>query len=115
MTGVRAYRSIDVAWQRLAEFLGGDYDSSLTDYHVCCEYVEAEFARLRKSFYHRSVGYLYELTHFHFSSYKDPFFDVVEAAMSGLGLSSVADVPSCAATPPGPRGAAPDPVTMGSR
>lgn len=91
-TGPRAYAEIGTAWDRLAEFLGGDFDPALTDYGACCAFVEDEFARLGADFYRTSVGYLYELTHFHFSPYKDPFFKTVVAFAEESGLRSIADV-----------------------
>lgn len=92
VTGVRAYSSINVAWRRLEEFLGDRFDQSLTDYTTCCTFVEDEFFRLGSAFYERSIGYLYELTHFHFSTYKDACFDVITSAVTELELSDIADV-----------------------
>lgn len=90
--GVRAYPSIDHAWHRLEEFLGDRFDESLTSFDECCRFVQDEFDRLGPDFYTHSVGYLYELTHFHFSTYKDAFFDVVTTTLDGLHLVDVGDI-----------------------
>lgn len=89
--GVRAYPSIDLAWQRLADFLDGDFDLSLTDYGRCCTFVEDEFVRLGSDFYGQSIGYLYDLTHFHFSAHKDMFFDVVTQAATDFNIQNLGD------------------------
>lgn len=89
--GIRAYPSIQVAWDRLREHQSDQFDASLVDFARCCDYVESEFARQGRDFYTTSTGYLYELTHFHFSSYKDAFFDVLLAAADEFGLRTVAD------------------------
>lgn len=94
MRSFRAYPSINVAWRRLEDYLGEKFDPDLTDYSNCCEFVENEFTRLGPLFYQQSIGYLYELTHFHFSTYKDGFFDVVRRTADELGLSDLADVGS---------------------
>lgn len=87
----KAYKTIDEAWERLREFLGDDFNPTLTDYQTCCEFSDQEFARLGESYYHESSANLYDLIHFHFSSYKDRFFDVVETAAKDLGLNALAD------------------------
>lgn len=89
---MRAYPEIAIAWDRLAEFLGGDFEPALTDYGACCRFVDAEFARLGADIYRSGVGYLYELTHFHFSPHKDAFFEVVTTFAEESGLRSIADV-----------------------
>lgn len=89
---LRAYPSIGVAWQRLADYLGNDFDPALTEFGRCCEFVESEFDLLGSAFYEQSIGYLYELTHFHFSTYKDPFFELVIGVASRLGVRRLADV-----------------------
>lgn len=89
---LRAYPDIGTAWARLAAFLGERFDPRLTDYERCCAFVEEEFGRLGGDFYRSSVGYLYELTHFHYSPYKDPFFQVLRSYAQTFGLRSVGDV-----------------------
>jgi SAM-dependent methyltransferase len=90
--GIRAYPLIATAWGRLATYLGTDFDPELTDGARCCDAVDAEFARYGEQFYERSEGYLYELTRFHYSGFKDRFFGVVRQAASRLGLQRLADV-----------------------
>jgi SAM-dependent methyltransferase len=92
LSPLRAYPRIGIAWERLAEFLGGEFDPGLTDYGTCCTFVEEEFGRLGPDFYRSSVGYLYELTHFHYSPYKDPFFAVLRSCAQAFRLRSIADV-----------------------
>lgn len=88
-----AYRHIDAAWDRLAEYLGPRFQPQLTDYRQCCTFVENEFARYGPdSFYRHSQGYLYDLTHFHFMPYKNAFFEMVTDFADAHGLMDLADV-----------------------
>ncbi|MFM7363342.1 MAG: class I SAM-dependent methyltransferase [Cuspidothrix sp.] len=87
----KAYETIDEVWESLSEFLGNDFNPMLTNYQNCCEFCDQEFARLRELFYHESLAYLYDLTHFHFLSYKDRFFSLVEGAAQKLDLQTIAD------------------------
>lgn len=90
---LRAYPDIDTAWDRLRQFAGRAFRDELTDYGMCCSFVEAEFARHGpRDFYGRSIGYLYELTHFHFMQYKDPFFRMVTRFATAHGLTDLGDV-----------------------
>lgn len=89
---VRAYPSIDQAWQRLAEFLGETFDASLTDPKNFEALVEAEFDQYGQEFYTHGTGYLYELTHFHYTPHKDAFFGLVRGALGRFHLHDVADV-----------------------
>lgn len=89
---VRAYPSIDQAWQRLAEFLGDNFDARLTDPANFEPLVEAEFDKYGQEFYTSGTGYLYELTHFHYTPHKDAFFELVRSAVSRFDLRDVADV-----------------------
>ncbi|WP_165984064.1 bifunctional 2-polyprenyl-6-hydroxyphenol methylase/3-demethylubiquinol 3-O-methyltransferase UbiG [Streptomyces sp. YIM 98790] len=90
---LRAYGDIGPAWQRLAAYLGEDFRSGLTDFEACCTFVEKEFARYGpEEFYRSSNGYLYELTHFHFSPYKDDFFRMVTRFADAHGLRTLGDV-----------------------
>jgi hypothetical protein len=88
----RAYPSIEQAWQRLAEFLGDGFDARLTDPKNFETLVESEFDKYGQKFYTLGTGYLYELTHFHYTSHKDAFFQMVRGAVRRFGLSDVADV-----------------------
>lgn len=89
----RAYPDISIAWSRLRTYLGADFDDSLTDYDMCCAFVEAEFAEYGpREFYRRSRGYLYELTHFHFMPHKQSFFAMVTDFAHAKGLRSLGDV-----------------------
>lgn len=90
--GVRAYPDIATAWDRLREHCGPSFDESLTEFGACCQAVDVEFSHRGPDFYANSVSYLYELTHFHFSTFKDAFFDVVLRATADLGLVSIGDV-----------------------
>ncbi len=90
---LRAYPDIDAAWNRLKEFTGSEFRDELTDYGMCCSFVEAEFAQYGpRDFYHLSTGYLYELTHFHFMPHKDPFFQMVTRFATETGLRDLGDV-----------------------
>lgn len=90
---LRAYPDLETAWGRLAAYLGPTFRPELTDYGACCAFVEEEFSQLGpEEFYHHSHGYLYELTHFHFSPYKDPFFAALTGFAEAHGLRDLADV-----------------------
>lgn len=89
---LRAYSDIPAAWSRLAAYLGDDFDPALTDYATCCLHVTNEWTRLGDRFYTESTSYLYDLTHFHFTPHKDPFFRVVTDFASAHGLRDLADV-----------------------
>lgn len=91
-SGLRAYPDIDLAWHRLAEHLGDDFDPALTDYATCCLRVNDEWARLGDRFYAESTSYLYDLTHFHFTPHKDSLFRVVTEFADAHGLRDLADV-----------------------
>lgn len=89
----RAYPCIDDAWDQLGSYLGLEFDPALTDFEHCCEFVQAEFDALGpERFYFQSIGYLYELTHFHYSGHKDALFSVIDRAAHRLGLDRIADV-----------------------
>jgi hypothetical protein len=87
----KAYETIDIVWEQLSEFLDNQFNPVLTNYQACCEFCDQEFARLGERFYHESLAYLYDLIHFHFSGYKDSFFNLIEIAMKNLDLHSIAD------------------------
>ena len=90
---LRAYQDIHTAWERLAEYLGEDFRPHLTDCQSCCTFVEEEFARYGPvDFYRFSRGYLYELTCFHFTPYKDPFFRMVTRFAEAHALRNLGDV-----------------------
>ena len=66
--------------------------SDLTDYHTCCQYVQSEFDELGPlGFYTQSLGYMYELTHFHFSGFKDSFFQMLTNTVRRKRLNCIAD------------------------
>ena len=92
---LRAYHDIQTAWERLADYLRDDFRRDLTDYESCCLFVEKEFARYGpEDFYRLSHGYLYELTHFHFTPYKDSFFRMVTRFADAHRLKELGDVGS---------------------
>ncbi len=88
----KAYDSIDIAWARLREYLGDGFNESNTDFHSCNDYSDIQFLEMgEKRFYSESDAYLYELTHFHFTPYKDKFFEMVISVSKHLGLYNLAD------------------------
>lgn len=90
---LRAYRDIHTAWGRLADYLREGFRTDLTDYEACCAFVEEEFARYGPTdFYRFSSGYLYELTHFHFTPYKGPFYQMVTRFADAHGLKKLGDI-----------------------
>lgn len=92
MTLLRAYPAVADAWQPLASYLGERFDPALTDPQVLRRFLDQEWARLRPRFYQRSVGYLYDLTLFHYSGAKDGFFQTIIDFAGEHGLTSIADV-----------------------
>ncbi len=87
-----AYKTIEIVWNKLKEYLGDDFQENLTNYHTCCDYCDKEFNKLGvESFYKKGKSYLYDLTHFHFSSYKKEFFSVVLNVINEFNLTNIAD------------------------
>src|SRR5690606_101415 len=77
MMPLRAYPAVADAWGPLAAYLGDRFDPALTDPEVLRPFLDREWARLRPHFYRHSVGYLYDLTLFHYSGAKDGFFQTI--------------------------------------
>lgn len=92
MTWLRAYPTIADAWRPLAAFLGERFDPTLTDPQVLRPFLDREWARLHPHFYRHSIGYLYDLTLFHYSGAKDGFFRTLTDFADEQGLTSIADV-----------------------
>ncbi|WP_084965843.1 methyltransferase domain-containing protein [Thermoactinospora rubra] len=88
----RAYPDIQTAWQRLATYLGDRFDPALTDFDRLRRFLDQEWSELRSDFYRRSIGYLYDLTSFHYMGAKDGFFQLLIDFADELGLSRIADV-----------------------
>ncbi|EDN71332.1 conserved hypothetical protein [Beggiatoa sp. PS] len=88
---LKSYNNIEIAWNRLKEYLGDTFDSTLTDFPTCCAFSTNEVARYGDRFYQESYTYLYELTHFHFSPYKERFFHVIVNFMDFHSLSQLGD------------------------
>jgi len=88
----KAYAHIDIAWDRLREYLSGRFDNTLTDFQSSCLFSEQEARRWGDDFYSKSDAYLYELTHFHFSSFKDAFFDMLIDYACAHRIRTLADV-----------------------
>lgn len=89
---MRAYADISTAWQRLATYLGTGFRSELTDFTTLRAFLDAEWTRLGATFYRQSVGYLYDLTHFHYMGVKDPFVDFLLEFAHEHDITDVADV-----------------------
>ncbi|MCT9934598.1 hypothetical protein N5079_30770 [Planotetraspora sp. A-T 1434] len=95
MTGrawVRAYPDIQMAGRRLAAYLGEHFDPTLTDFERLRRFLNQEWARLHPHFYERSIGYLYDLTWFHYMDAKDGFFRTLLDFADEHGLSRIADI-----------------------
>ncbi|MCT9934940.1 class I SAM-dependent methyltransferase [Planotetraspora sp. A-T 1434] len=95
MTGrawVRAYPDIQTAWRRLAAHLGENFDPTLTDFERLRRFLDQEWAHLHPHFYERSIGYLYDLTWFHYMDAKDGFFRTLLDFADEHGLSRIADL-----------------------
>lgn len=88
----RAYPSLADAWARLAAYLGGRFDPRLTEFDVLRRFLDREWAQLGPSFYRQSIGYLYDLTFFHYMDAKDPFFRLVTEFAGSNGITSMADI-----------------------
>nr|WP_255426818.1 class I SAM-dependent methyltransferase [Pseudonocardia sp. C8] len=76
----------------MATYLGTEFCPELTDFTVLRAFLDAEWTRLGAAFYEQSVGYLYDLTHFHYMGVKDPFFDFLLEFAHEHGITDVADV-----------------------
>ncbi|WP_433496796.1 class I SAM-dependent methyltransferase [Sphaerimonospora sp. CA-214678] len=89
---IRAYPEIEAAWGRLAAYLGDRFDPALTDFDRLRRFLDQEWARLHPHFYERSIGYLYDLTWFHYMDAKDGFFRTLIDFAGEYGLSRIADI-----------------------
>lgn len=89
---MRAYADISTAWQRLATYLGTGFRPELTDFTTLRTFLDTEWAHLGDAFYKQSVGYLYDLTHFHYMGVKDPFFAFLLEFAREHSITDVADV-----------------------
>lgn len=88
----KAFGTLDEAWISLRDFLGSDFDDTLTDPRICEARVLKEFAALGPAFYTQSTAYPYELVRFHFSGYKDGLLGMVDDFATTHNLSDLADV-----------------------
>jgi SAM-dependent methyltransferase len=91
-TRPRAYPCLAAAWDRLAAYLGDRFDPALTDFETLRRFLDQEWARLRPRFYESSLGYLYDLTFFHYMGAKDTFFQLVTGFAEANGITRIADV-----------------------
>lgn len=89
---MRAYPDITTAWRRLATYLGPRFRRDLTHFDTLRAFLDSEFDRLGGEFYHHSIGYLYDLTHFHYTPVKDPFFDFLRRFADEHHITAVADI-----------------------
>jgi len=88
----RAYPCLATAWDRLATYLGDRFDPALTDFEALRRFLDQEWDRLGPRFYESSLGYLYDLTFFHYMDAKDAFFQLVTGFAGANGITSIADV-----------------------
>jgi hypothetical protein len=91
-TRPRAYPWLATAWERLAAYLGDRFDPALTDFEVLRRFLDQEWARLGSRFYESSLGYLYDLTFFHYMDAKDAFFHLVTRFAEAHRITRVADI-----------------------
>jgi SAM-dependent methyltransferase len=89
---VLAYPEPSIAWARLATYLGDRFDPALTDFDTLRRFLDQEWHQLGPDFYRRSVGYLYDLTHFHFATAKRVFFETVVETVDDQKLARIADI-----------------------
>lgn len=89
---LRAYPDLGTAWVRLATYLGKDFDPALTDFERLRKFLDREWSDLHPNFYESSVGYLYDLTHFHFTDAKTVFFRTLAEVVAEHRLTRIADV-----------------------
>lgn len=89
---MRAYPDIEIAWQRLATYLGAQFRRDLTDFDALRVFLDREWDCLTPNFYDHSIGYLYDLTHFHYMGIKDTFFRFLQGFASEAGITDFADV-----------------------
>jgi SAM-dependent methyltransferase len=91
-TRPRAYPCLATAWERLAAYLGDRFDPALTDFEVLRRFLDQEWARLGSRFYESSLGYVYDLTFFHYMDAKDAFFHLVTRFAEAHRITRVADI-----------------------
>lgn len=87
-----AYPCLNAAWERLAAYLGDRFNPALTDFETLRRFLDAEWARLGPRFYKLSLGYLYDLTFFHYMRAKDPLLELVTSFASSNGITRIADI-----------------------
>lgn len=91
-TMLRAYPDIDTAWACLAAYLGDRFQPELTDFAVLRNHLDQEWRQLSPRFYEHSVGYLYDLTHFHYMGVKDGFFEFLLQFADEHHITDLADI-----------------------
>jgi SAM-dependent methyltransferase len=91
-TRPRAYPCLATAWDRLATYLSDRFDPGLTDFEALRRFLDQEWARLGSRFHESSLGYLYDLTFFHYMDAKDAFFRLVTGFAEANGITRIADV-----------------------
>src|ERR1700751_5998492 len=89
---LRAYPDIDTAWNRLATYLGDRFQPELTDFNTLRHHLDEEWRELTPRFYEHSIGYLYDLTHFHYMAIKDDFYDFLLQFADERRITELADV-----------------------
>jgi SAM-dependent methyltransferase len=88
----RAYPSLATAWNRLAGYLGDQFSPELTDFETLRQFLDLEWAQLGARFYESSLGYLYDLTFFHYMDVKNAFFQLVTGFAEANNITRMADV-----------------------
>jgi SAM-dependent methyltransferase len=91
-TRPRAYPDLTAAWDRLTAYLGDQFDPRLTDFGTLRRFLDQEWARLGHRFYESSLGYLYDLTFFHYMEAKNAFFQLATSFAEAESITHVADV-----------------------
>lgn len=80
------------AWTRLSQYLGDKFQPRLLDFDELRRYLDQEWYDLGPSFYTRSQGYLYDLTHFHYMEAKRTFFHSLRSFADHHQTTRIADV-----------------------
>jgi SAM-dependent methyltransferase len=91
-TRPHAYPCLATAWDRLAAYLGDRFDPGLTNFEPLRRFLDQEWALLGTRFYESSLGYLYDLTFFHYMDAKDAFFQLVTGFAEANDITRIADV-----------------------
>ncbi|MGH3158326.1 MAG: class I SAM-dependent methyltransferase [Streptosporangiaceae bacterium] len=87
-----AYPDLATAWDRLTSYLGDQFSQELTDFELLRRFLDREWVQLGPRFYERSVGYLYDLTFFHYMNVKDAFFELITSFTQAHRLNRIADI-----------------------